>query len=85
MKFLHISEARPVGGYRVWLRFSDGSAGEADLEHDLEGPVFDPLKDLGYFRQFTLQGHTLTWPNGADFAPEHLHRLTLKSETGHAR
>ena len=40
---LHVLEARYVRGYSVWLRFSDGIAGEVDLEEELAGPVFGPL------------------------------------------
>jgi hypothetical protein len=68
-------EVRHVRGFVVWLRFSDGSEGEVDLAGDLEGPVFEPLRDLDYFRSFRLDSelHTLVWPNGADLAPEFLH------------
>jgi hypothetical protein len=76
MKFLHVEEAKYVDQYRVWLKFSDGVEGQVDLRNELHGPVFEPLKDLELFKQFTIEGHTLTWPNGADFAPEHLHSLT---------
>jgi hypothetical protein len=46
-----------------------------DLGPTLRGPVFEPLKDVLYFRQFTIDPvfETLTWPNGADLAPEFLH------------
>jgi hypothetical protein len=70
--FIHVVEARYVRDHVVWLRFNDGAAGEVDLSNDLEGPVFEPLKDVDRFRHFTLAYHTLTWPNGADFAPEFL-------------
>ena len=63
------------------VKFSDGTEGRIDLERELEGPIFEPLKDPEYFKQFTLEGHTLTWPNGADFASEHLHALTPQIET----
>jgi hypothetical protein len=38
------------------------------------GPVFEPLRDPAVFKQFEIhpEFHTLTWPNGADFAPEFL-------------
>ena len=70
--FLHVVEARYVRDYTVWLRFSDGTCGEVDLSEELEGPVFGPLLDLDQFKRFTLAYHTLTWENGADFAPEFL-------------
>lgn len=70
-----VLEARYLGGYRVWLRFRDGTSGEFDLEGELHGPVFEPLKDPEFFRQFIVhpEFETLVWPNGADFAPEFLH------------
>ena len=71
----HVLEARYVRDHVVWLRFRDGTAGEIDLAPVLRGPVFDLLRDVAYFRQFTLDPtfHTLMWPNGADVAPEYLH------------
>ena len=70
-----ILEARYVGGYVIWLRFRDGTSGEVDLSSELHGPVFEPLKALDFFRQFSIhpEFETLVWPNGADVAPEFLH------------
>ena len=70
MKFLHIEEARYLNNHEVWIRFNDGIEGEVDLHENLKGPIFEPLKDPDYFKEFKLEGHTLSWPNGADFAPE---------------
>ncbi len=68
-------EAEYVHDFIIHIRFSDGSEGEVDLEQELDGEVFRPLKDPAYFRQFTVNPelHTVTWPNGADFAPEFLY------------
>jgi hypothetical protein len=67
-------EARHVRDFVLWLRFSDGTQGEVDLAGELEGPIFEPLKDREYFRRFALDPslHTVAWPNGADLAPEYL-------------
>jgi hypothetical protein len=69
-----ISEARYVDGHTIWLRFVDGAEGEVDLRNELDGEVFEPLKDTEYFKRFTLHPElkTVVWPNGADFAPEFL-------------
>ncbi len=71
----HVVEARHLGGHAVWLKFRDGTSGEIDLGSELLGPIFEPLRDVAFFKAFTLHPdfHTLTWPNGADFAPEFLH------------
>jgi len=70
-----ILEARYVRDHVVWVRCRDGSAGEVDLAPELLGPVFAPLRDPTYFKDFTLEPTlgTLVWPNGADIAPELLH------------
>ncbi|HEX6882860.1 MAG TPA: DUF2442 domain-containing protein [Planctomycetota bacterium] len=67
-----VVEARHLGQYRVWLRFNDGLAGELDLSAEIHGEVFEPLRDPAFFAGFVLD-HTLTWRNGADFAPEFLY------------
>ncbi len=69
---LWVIQAKYVENYKVWLAFNDGIKGEVDLRSELDGEIFEPLKDLSYFRTFTLKGHTLSWENGADFAPEFL-------------
>ena len=77
--FLHVVEARYVRDYVVWLRFSDGASGEVDLASELEGEVFEPLRDLDRFRRFSVRCHTVTWENGADFAPEFLRQRVAVS------
>jgi hypothetical protein len=42
--------------------------------------VFEPLKDPAYFARFFVEGGTVTWPNGADIAPETLHERTKASQ-----
>ncbi|HEX9728783.1 MAG TPA: DUF2442 domain-containing protein [Gemmatimonadales bacterium] len=70
-----VEDARYVRDFVVWLRFHDGTEGEVDLSRELWGEVFEPLRDVEYFKQFTVhpEFRTLVWPNGADFAPEFLH------------
>jgi hypothetical protein len=70
-----VTDARHAGGYRVWLRFADGLTGEIDLERELWGPAFEPLKDVAEFAKLRFEPDlgAVAWPNGADFAPEFLH------------
>ena len=70
-----VAEARYVGDYTIHLRFTDGTEGDVDLREELYGEVFEPLKNPVFFQQFFVhpEFHTLTWPNGADIAPEFLY------------
>lgn len=72
---VRVTDARHLQNYVIWVRFNDGSEGEIDLAAELDGPIFEPLKDLDYFAQLRVDPdiHTVVWPNGADFAPEFLH------------
>ena len=72
MNILHVKNFSFLGGHGLALEFSDGSAGEVDLADDLKGEIFVPLRDHGFFIKATLEGGTITWPNGADMAPEYL-------------
>ena len=68
--------AEYVTGYRLRLTFSDGVVGELDLESELWGETFEPVRDPEYFQKFEVHSelNTLTWSNGADLAPEHLYK-----------
>ena len=72
-----VVEARHVREHVLWLRFSDGLAGEVDLAGRLRGPVFEPLQNVALFAQVRVDPElqTIAWPNGADLAPEYLHEL----------
>lgn len=82
MTFLpSVVRAEHRGGYRIHLTFNDQSERTVDFRKWLEGPVFEPLKDPVYFRQFFLDGGTVTWPNGADIAPETLYEAAASRRT----
>lgn len=69
-----VVEAWYVRDYTIHIRFADSAEGDIDLSEELFGPIFEPLKDVQLFKQFSVHPelHTLTWPNGADLAPEFL-------------
>jgi len=71
-----VVEVKPLEGYRLWLRFHDGTSGTVDLSAELSGPMFEPLKDKDLFAQARIDPEleTVTWPNGADLAPEFLYQ-----------
>ena len=77
---LHVDSFEISDSYKMRIRFNNGEAVEVDLEHELEGEIFEPLKDPECFKRVYLNEETGTveWPNGADFAPEFLLELGKK-------
>ena len=63
--------------YIYHVEFDDGTNGNMDfVEYIEKGPVFKSLKNLDLFKKAFIDGGTITWPNGADVAPETLYEKT---------
>ena len=70
-----VVSAEHRGGFRVLVSFNDSTENTIDFERWLEGPIFEPLRDLAYFVRCFVDGGTVVWPNGADIAPETLYEV----------
>jgi hypothetical protein len=70
-----VTTVEPLDRYVLRIGFADGTTRDIDLEGELWGPVFEPLRDLHTFRQVTVDDElgTIVWPNGADLDPDVLH------------
>ena len=80
-KLVSVIHARHVQGHLLSLRFNDGTEKTVDFSRWLDGAVFQPLRNVRYFKKFFIAGGTVCWPNGADIAPETLHAENEKSAT----
>lgn len=61
------------GEHRIRVTFNDNTEKTINFKEWLRGPIFEPLKSEEYFKRFFLDGWTISWPNGADIAPETLY------------
>jgi hypothetical protein len=59
------------------LGVEDGSVRLVDLANELNGEIFEPLKDLRVFRTARLNPDldTVVWSNGADMSPDFLYEI----------
>jgi hypothetical protein len=75
--FLHVTDVTCLDDYKLRLTFNDGVTKEVDLQDELYGEIFEPLKNIELFKQVAVNPdtNTIEWPNGADFAPEFLHEI----------
>ena len=72
-----IKSVEYVSDYKLALTFEDDSTRLVDLANELDGEVFEPLKDIAYFKtvRVDLDLDTIVWDNGADMAPEFLYEI----------
>jgi hypothetical protein len=81
---LNVINAEYKVGYKVFLTFNNQESVLVDLEDTLlKDPrrIFIPLRDIEYFKTFKIRLNTITWDNGADFAPEYLLELGKQTES----
>jgi hypothetical protein len=80
--FIHILEAKYIRDHVLWIKFDNGVEGEIDLSAELWGEMFEPLRNLDFFRRFHIDNeiNTIVWDNGADMAPDFLHSLLQKKQ-----
>jgi hypothetical protein len=69
-----VVEMQVVRPYVLEVAFADGARGEVNVEMELWGEVFEPLRDPALFARAALDRElgTVVWPNGADLSPDYL-------------
>ena len=73
MELIKVTDAKYIEGFKIEFEFNDGKKKIIELYDELNGEIFEPLKDQDYFKNFRLNDFTIEWENGADFAPEYLY------------
>jgi len=58
----------PLDGYRLWVKFSDGSEGVRDYSDMIAegGTMVEPLRDQSFFKKAYISFGVPSWPNGFD-------------------
>ena len=79
-----VTQVEPREGFRIWLRYSNGSAREVDLS-DLTGKgVFRVWNDPAFYDRVHVAPHgTVAWSEGIELCPSALYiELTKLTRNG---
>ena len=63
--------------WQLAVTFNDGLTGIVDISelvHGLDAGVFEALRDPVFFARAYLDCGAVAWPNGADIAPDTMHK-----------
>lgn len=77
-----IKSLKYLDNYRLELTFEDSAVKIIDLKDEIYGEIFEPLKDLSYFKQAYVNHDigTVSWPNDADFCPDFLYEKSVSTD-----
>jgi hypothetical protein len=64
---------RPLAGYKLRLKFTNGEVGVYDCSPLLDFGVFRELRDPQYFRSVRVCLGTVVWPHEQDICPDTLY------------
>lgn len=73
-----VKNAKYLEEYKILLTFDNKKKKVVDFEKALDGftgQVFIPLRNVDYFKNFTIALFTVTWPNEADVSPDYLYEV----------
>ena len=68
-----VADTEYISEYKIKVAFTNGIEKIVDCQKYLNGEIFQPLKDIENFKKIFADGWTVSWPNGADIAPETLY------------
>lgn len=74
---LSVKRVKHLSDYKLEVEFNLGEIRVVDLSEHLNGEIFEPLKEVDYFKTVKVNPDfdTICWENGADIAPEFLFEI----------
>ena len=75
LEYVDVIAVKPLGGYRVWVKFSNGREGVRDFADMIAegGEMVDPLRDETLFQRVYVHHRVPAWPNGFAIDATNLH------------
>lgn len=77
-----VKDVNYVSGYKLLVTFEDDVVKLVDMEPYLDGEIFEPLKDIDYFKTVRVNPdiNTIVWDNDADVSPDFLYEIGVKQK-----
>ncbi|MBF0103630.1 MAG: DUF2442 domain-containing protein [Desulfobacterales bacterium] len=73
---IEVNKVEVGADYRLHLIFENGESRVFDMTPYLQYPVFQRLRNSGFFSLARVDYGTVTWPGGIDIAPETLYEFS---------
>lgn len=72
-----VKSVQPKPDYTLLLQFADGKEKIFDAMELLDIPIYEELKNPGFFLKARVEGDTVCWSDEIDIAPEYLYEKSV--------
>ena len=79
-----VTKLKVLPGHLLEVVFADGSSGVVDLSKDRFDGILAPLADESFFAQARINDGVVTWPNGAEIAPDAMYDEAMAAQRASA-
>ena len=79
-----VTKLKVLPGHRLDFVFADGMSGIVDLSKDHFDGMLAPLADEAFFAQARIHDGVVTWPNGAEIAPDAMYDDVMAAQRASA-
>ncbi|MDP2829764.1 MAG: DUF2442 domain-containing protein [Sulfuricellaceae bacterium] len=79
-----VTTVQAFSNYRLLVTFENGERKVFDMTPYLDYPVFQRLKNPGFFGLARIDYGTVTWPGEIDIAPETIYLEAVSENACHA-
>ena len=73
-----VVEVKAESGYRLFVRFADGTSGNVQLPLSELSGVLAPLRDPVFFERAFVDHGAVAWPGDIDLAPDAMYEQLVK-------
>ena len=73
-----VVEVKPEPGYRLFVRFADGTSGHVQLTLAEFTGVLEPLRERSFFERVFVDQGAVAWPGNIDLAPDAMYAQVVK-------
>lgn len=72
-----VSEVTPNDNYELLITFNNGERRKFDATQLFGMKVFEPLKNLEFFKSVKVEFGTVVWPRDIDYCPDTLYMQSV--------
>ena len=72
-----VIEVTPSDNYELIITFNNGEKRKFDAQQLLDMKVFEPLKNIAFFKSVKVELGTVVWPRDIDYCPDTLYAQSI--------